>query len=212
MKRVPSRIAIWCLTHLAYGERGHAILGDLLERFDEGETRGWFWRQTLATLSYGFGRAVREQGASFVAALVAFAAFYVIRTITDTYLSQSLIHFQTHELLEMDPQWIQSWGWKIAFATLGFSQTTLWPAVTGWLVVRIHPTQPRLIVFVSAIAVLALRLPRTIQLAQNLLTHPRFLDYFIWNLFHLMLTIGALVTCGIWGTRRGTRPAGLGKA
>ncbi len=201
MRRAPPRVAVWCLTHLAYGKRGTAIVGDLLERLEEGESWVWFWRQTLATLLYGFLQAAREQGASFAAAIVAAAALYFVMLFTNAYVTQSLIHFQSHGLLEMDPHWAQRWGWKIAFGTFALFQTTSWFAVAGWLVTRIHRAQPRVIVFVCAIAVLAVRLPRTLQLAQNLLTHPRFLDYFIWNLMHLILTVSALVACGIWGTR-----------
>ena len=201
MKRIPPRVAVWCLTHLVRGERGQAILGDLLERFEEGETRAWFWRQTLATLAYGFARGVRDHGPTFAAALIATTVLFFVMRIVNSYVTGKIIDFQSHGMLELDPQWSQRWGWRIALTIIGQLQTMSWFAVMGWLVTRIHRAQPRLIVVVSALVATALHLPVTIRLAHGLLTHRRFLEYFIWDLVHLCLATGVLVVCGIWGSR-----------
>jgi len=203
MNRAPPRVAVWCLTHLARSERGRAILGDLLERFEEGESRAWFWRQTLAALAYGSARAARDHGATFAAALIATTVLFFVMHIVNPYFTGKMIYFQTHGMLELDPQWSQRWGWRIALMMIGLLQTMSWFALMGWLVTRIHRAQPRLVVLVSAMVALALHLPVTIRLAQGLLTHRRFLEYFIWDLVHLCLATGVMVVCGIWGSRRG---------
>src|SRR4051812_45968431 len=154
MNRAPPRVAVWCLTHLARSERGQAVLGDLLERFEEGETRAWFWRQTLAALAYGFARAVRDHGATFAAALIATTILFFVMRIVNPYITGKVIYFQTHVLLELDPQWSQRWGWRIPLMMLGLLQTMSWFAVMGWLVTRIHRAQPRIIVLVSAMVAL----------------------------------------------------------
>jgi hypothetical protein len=45
-KRNPPRRAVWFLQHACPGDN-EALAGDLIERFREGQTRGWFWRQVL---------------------------------------------------------------------------------------------------------------------------------------------------------------------
>jgi hypothetical protein len=42
----PPETAIWFLRHACPGDN-EALAGDLVERFREGQTRGWFWRQVF---------------------------------------------------------------------------------------------------------------------------------------------------------------------
>lgn len=42
----PPESAIWFLRHACPGDN-EALAGDLIERFREGQTRGWFWKQVL---------------------------------------------------------------------------------------------------------------------------------------------------------------------
>jgi len=49
----PPRLAIWLLRHLCPGRNREAITGDLLERFAEGRSDGWFWRQVLVAVLVG---------------------------------------------------------------------------------------------------------------------------------------------------------------
>jgi hypothetical protein len=206
MMRVAPRVAVWCLTHLVYGERGSAILGDLLERFEQGESRSWFWRQTLATVAYGFRQAVRDHGAPFAGAVVLTVVLYFAGEAGNSWISRHLIHFQTHRLLEIDPHWNRRLSWGIAFLMLDLFRTTLCAGVSGWLIARLHRAYPRAIVLVGALVILTLRLPQTLRIAEGLLTHSRFLEYLVWNLIHQFLVTGTFVVCGLWGSRS-ARPA-----
>jgi hypothetical protein len=53
----PPTAAMWFLRHARPGGDNDALTGDLIERFREGQTRGWFWRQVLIAF------AVRVRGA-----------------------------------------------------------------------------------------------------------------------------------------------------
>jgi|SRR5579863_1555729 len=44
------RPAIWCLRHACPNGDNDALTGDLIERFREGQTRRWFWRQVFIAL------------------------------------------------------------------------------------------------------------------------------------------------------------------
>jgi len=46
-KSSPPSLALWLLRHTCRSEYKEALTGDLVERFREGQTRGWFWRQVL---------------------------------------------------------------------------------------------------------------------------------------------------------------------
>jgi hypothetical protein len=45
------RLAIWLSRHARPGGDTDTLTGDLIERFREGQSRGWFWRQVLIALA-----------------------------------------------------------------------------------------------------------------------------------------------------------------
>jgi hypothetical protein len=56
----PPRLAIWWLLHACPGSHNDALTGDLIERFREGQTRGWFWRQVLIASAVGVLGEIRR--------------------------------------------------------------------------------------------------------------------------------------------------------
>jgi hypothetical protein len=46
-KSNPPMLGIWWLRHACPGIDNDALTGDIIERFREGQTRGWFWRQVF---------------------------------------------------------------------------------------------------------------------------------------------------------------------
>jgi hypothetical protein len=57
-KSNPPRLAIWWLRHACPGHHNDALIGDLIERFREGQTRGWFWRQAFIAITIGVLREI----------------------------------------------------------------------------------------------------------------------------------------------------------
>ena len=64
-KSNPPKQAIWFLRHGCPGDN-EALEGDLIERFREGQTRGWFWRQVLIAAFVGF--VARSSGIGHISA------------------------------------------------------------------------------------------------------------------------------------------------
>jgi hypothetical protein len=66
--RRPPRIAAWLI------ERNSPLAGDLLEEFQRGKSRGWFWRQALMAVAAGCERNIRVSRLYLRAYLIGFAA------------------------------------------------------------------------------------------------------------------------------------------
>lgn len=49
----PPGLAVWWLQYACPAKDNEALTGDLIERFREGKTRGWFWRQVLIAFAVG---------------------------------------------------------------------------------------------------------------------------------------------------------------
>jgi hypothetical protein len=64
----PPRLAIWILAHVCPGDND-ALTGDLIERFREGQTRGWVWRQVFITLTLGVLSEIRRHWPHFCYAI-----------------------------------------------------------------------------------------------------------------------------------------------
>lgn len=56
----PPALATWLLLHLC-DKNQDALVGDLFERFDEGQSAGWFWRQVLIAISFGVFSELRAR-------------------------------------------------------------------------------------------------------------------------------------------------------
>jgi len=55
----PPALAVWLLRRLYPKRNKEAITGDLLERFREGRSDGWFWRQVLVAIMVGGSSQLR---------------------------------------------------------------------------------------------------------------------------------------------------------
>jgi hypothetical protein len=57
--RTPPRLATWLLKHLGPSYRREALVGDLLEEYQQDRSRIWYWRQTGAALAISASRLFR---------------------------------------------------------------------------------------------------------------------------------------------------------
>jgi hypothetical protein len=68
-KSNPPRLAIWWLRHACPGSDNDPLTGDLIERFREGQTGGWFWRQVFIAFVVGALGALRRHWPHFCYAI-----------------------------------------------------------------------------------------------------------------------------------------------
>jgi hypothetical protein len=90
----PPKAALWLLQHARPGGDNDAFTGDLVERFREGQTEGWFWKETFFALAVRLLGAILRHWPYFAYALAGTA----LQTL---YLSHALeelprwLHWQT---------------------------------------------------------------------------------------------------------------------
>ena len=65
----PPRSAIWLLRHACPGSDNQALTGDLIEKFREGRSHGWFWKQVLIAIAVGAMGEMRRNWPQFCYAI-----------------------------------------------------------------------------------------------------------------------------------------------
>ena len=66
-KRSPPAVATWLLTHFASDYQRDALAGDLIEQYDLGRSRCWYWKQVVAALLVAGAQVLRPALALSVA-------------------------------------------------------------------------------------------------------------------------------------------------
>ena len=66
-KRSPPAVATWLLAHFASDYQRDALAGDLIEQYDLGRSRCWYWKQVVAALLVAGAQVLRPALALSVA-------------------------------------------------------------------------------------------------------------------------------------------------
>jgi hypothetical protein len=115
----PPKLALWLLARYAAPYRRDALIGDLIEQYQEGRSRAWCWKQVAAAILTGRARAIRAapwgRAGKIVAHLLAeTAALLAVMVIVDQAR-------RTHSAAEMMSRpFVSTLAVLIAVALLGF--------------------------------------------------------------------------------------------
>lgn len=77
-KSNPPELAIWLLRHACPGGDNEALTGDLIERFRQEKTCGWFWRQTFIAFIISVQGEIRRRWSLFCYAIAGTIAIWVL--------------------------------------------------------------------------------------------------------------------------------------
>jgi hypothetical protein len=99
IERVPPALASWLLEHWGSAYHGESLAGDLIEQYQEGRSRGWYWKQVIAAILIARWRFIRAMPWTTAArvlsrCLAEAAAVLVLTVVVDRAR-------RTHSLAEM---------------------------------------------------------------------------------------------------------------
>ena len=63
MTRGPS-VSIWFLRHFGCSTKNESIIGDLVEQYQQGRSRVWYWRQVFIAISLLLGSGLLSPSSS----------------------------------------------------------------------------------------------------------------------------------------------------
>jgi hypothetical protein len=201
--RTAPRIAIWLLERLGGRSRFEPLIGDLVEQFEQGRTRLWFWRQALGTVAIDLSRTLRFHACSFVAAVGAGCASIWLCHVAYAYAFQPLS--ENLPAVSRHPWTAQAVLRVVGMEICGLLADALIFG-TAWAVTRIHRAHPRAALSVLATAVSARYLPGLARLAIPAATDPRLTAPLVSLHLHLMMPVVWQALCilaaGLWVVRK----------
>ena len=95
----PPRSAVWLLRHACPGNHNEALTGDLVEKFREGRSHGWFWQQVLIAIAVGVLGEVRRHWPHFSYAIAGTAMPAFLSTTVEG--APRFLHW-----------WVLPWPWS----------------------------------------------------------------------------------------------------
>ena len=201
--RTAPRVATWLLERIGGRSRFEPLIGDLVEQFENGHSRLWYWRQAVGTVAIDFARSLRLHAFSFIAAL---AAGWALIWLLDTgypYAFQPL--HENLPALSRHPWTAQALLRAAGMVLCGLLADSL-ILVIVWAVTRIHRSHPRALLSIFAAAVTVRYLPGLARLVIHAATDPRFTVPLVWRHLHLMTPVAWQALCilaaGLWLVRR----------
>jgi hypothetical protein len=195
----PPRFATWLLEHFVSGPRRQSLVGDLHEKYLQGYSTAWYWRQVVTTIVVS---ATRDISANRRLAL---------RAVAMGWLGYAVLSFPAHWLAESVRLRVQDWlvtsghytFWPVFLA--GPLSATLFACIAGaaigWLVARLHPTHAVTMVCLFSVSVLLFELGFT-GLMLSIQTHAPMPQAAL--MLPVVLAMGAPVSVllgGLWTAR-----------
>jgi hypothetical protein len=201
--RCAPRAATWLLERVGGRSRFDPLIGDLVEQFEAGHSRLWYWRQSLGTLAIDIAQTLRLHAFSFIAAIAAGYALIWLLDAVYPYAFHSL-----HENLSASSAhpWTPQAVLRVSATVIAGLLANALIFVTVWVVTRIHRANPRTVLSVFATAVTARYVPGLARLAIHAATDPQFTASLVSQHLHLMTPVAWQALCilaaGLWVARR----------
>lgn len=120
------RAAVWLMRHLCRGRDVEALAGDLIERFGEGRSRGWFWRQTGIAIAVGADGEVRRRWPE--------VSFAIAGTLVAVFQGKAFAGAKF-----MVSWWMMPWPWSILWfdgVQIGLPVATALPVLAAGLLMN----------------------------------------------------------------------------
>src|ERR1700719_851213 len=87
MNTQPPRIATWLLRHFGSSPNNDVVIGDLNERYQQGTSRMWYWRQVLLAVAITWYAGIRSHKLLAICVLVISRLHLLVATMVFRYLA-----------------------------------------------------------------------------------------------------------------------------
>ncbi len=150
MKRTPF-LPTWLLKHLGCSSDNDAVMGDLSERYQQGKTAAWYWKQTLvAVIVSAFDEVRGHKWLTFRSVLVGWIVFsYLLLPSTGSIFKSILESYREFETASWNSAAVTTFSYAIIgiFVCLTF----VIGMITGWIAARLHSRQRAQILLLAII-------------------------------------------------------------
>jgi hypothetical protein len=189
----PPALATWLLENFRSGSRNDHITGDLMEAYQSGCSRRWYWKQVLAAIIVSFYQEIKGHPVLALRAIaVGMGTWFIYRYgVAPRLLSPLVRRF-------LQPTGFPFSPWSLTWWTLSLTVN----AASGWIIARLHRPHRTGMVLVFATFSFIVHLQTLPYLwfdGANALNNTRFLPYFLNNLAALTLPSVAILFGGLWG-------------
>jgi hypothetical protein len=185
--------ATWLLEHFLPGSENDHIIGDLMEAFQSGRSRMWYWKEVLAAIVIGVSKETVKH------------PLLALRAIAFGWGSWLLFYYAVAPkvLYPVFRRIFTPSGFPFSPGQLIWTVTSLLVLIgSGWIVARFHRPNRITTVLLFAFSVFIVQLrtfPWLWSTAANSLTNTRFLPYLIYDLeiqilFPVATLLGGLLT------------------
>jgi hypothetical protein len=192
MRSRPPSVATWLLEHFHSGPNDY-ITGDLIEAYQSGRSRIWYWKEVIVAVVVSFFQEIIAH------------PVLAVRAITIGWATLILFYYGVGPLLGrlLIGRFFRLSGYPFGPSMLIWLTLSLFVlAASGWIVGRLHRSHriAMVLLFTASVFIFQLRsLPGIWLAAENTLTNTRFLPYLIYGLgLHFLWPVAILVG-GLWG-------------
>jgi hypothetical protein len=190
----PPKAARWLLERLGCSPNNATVIGDLDERYRQGRSDLWYWRQALQAIAMSFFKEAWTYKLLIASAILYGWTIYFYVSRFSFYL--------TWELFSALASWSRYWRHDSTPMVVQVSELLLWGILTGWLVARWHPRSRKATVLAYAGFFAAMQ---TAQIAHDLLRGrggpPFYILIFSIPLLVVIIPITILIGGGIFDIR-----------
>jgi hypothetical protein len=193
-------VATWLLEHFRCGSGSDCIEGDLMEAYQSGRSRAWYWKEVLAAIVIGFYDEIVTHPLLALRALSVGWATLFLYSYGFELLSVPLVKRSVA---------FSGYPFFLLFG-LTLSLCGLFGcAASGWLVARLHRSQrvAMVLLFSASLFIFQLQaLPGIWRQTVDALTNTRFLPYLMIGLERQFLWPALILFGGLWGATQPSPP------
>jgi hypothetical protein len=187
--------ATWLLERFHCGSRSDSLTGDLIEEYQRGRSRVWYWKQVVIAIVVSFCTGIRAHSLLTLRAMATgWAVWYSYASLKSWLFSQAFFQTLAYKLPLAFGHAPGGLVWWIA-------RLSVW-AGSGWLVARLHRDHATTMVLAFTASVFLWKLqilPWTCHLVVDAIGDPRYRLELLTEMMGIILPPLCILLGGLFG-------------